>query len=237
MESRSSPGAVDIAERVYKECWDEFQTWYSHYAARALRFDSRNALKNLQDEEDFDESVYQSGVRNKTVQELMEPSYLISYHDSDLLELEDDLIQPELQKSSAWATRLTTEPIPRYSSFTPVRQLNYLRGDLWIDETGANIRLTPRLENSQQPEIEVPLVADKIKKEGKGVRKGTIINAEADDNPRDNQESMAFIPPEMVEHAVEEYAQQFHDYEAWQLSSVHWDNNGKPRVIKTRGLR
>lgn len=228
MEPSSSSNPADLVDGVYTTCWNEFNDWYCIYASQALPFNTNQPAKDLQDEEDFDESVYHRIKSDDSIRRLPESSTFILYHDDNFLDLEDDWTQPEPETSSNWIARLTTNPIPRFNSFTPVRQLNYIRGDLWTDETGANIRLIPRLDESTKLDPEQDLLKQRFKEEAMGVQMGTIVNAEFDDGRGDSRESMPFVPPEMNgPGVVEHYAGMFHDIESWRLASVRWDNNGE----------
>ncbi|CAE6464126.1 unnamed protein product [Rhizoctonia solani] len=142
MAHRGQPD-VELAEKVYTECWDQFQTWASRHASETLRFDHLSILDD-EDEEELDESLFQPRSQNHTVYQT-ERELRVCYYDPIEIDLEDELLEPTLGPSPTsphWINTFTTEPIPKFSSFTHIRQLNYLRGDVWTHKpTGERVRI------------------------------------------------------------------------------------------------
>jgi hypothetical protein len=215
-----------LAESVYKECWDEFYVThlpeYIDASSRELKSGSKRI--NLMDEEDIDRSVYETPAKNNILDLHPQPSNLLSYNDDDELDLGDELVEPELQQAELWVETSAPDPVPLYGAYTPVRRNVYARGDLWTDEGGSNIRLA-------QKTIEEGVVAnvEELAKDARRIRHDKVTNAETRGNMAHNQESMPFVPPELwgsSEDALGEYAEAFHDIEAWQDSRVHWNNDG-----------
>ncbi|CAE7133929.1 unnamed protein product [Rhizoctonia solani] len=224
------PGQTDseIAEKTYIECWDQFHTWASRHTSETLRF---SRLFNLDDEDDeddeeLDESLFHARSRDRTVYEA-ERELRASYYDPIEIDLEDDLLEPTLGPSPTsphWVNTFTTKPIPQYSSFSHIRQLNYTRGDVWVHKlTGERIRVVSgeegetededqsedefrgsrnkgknkREERAKEPLINIEESLVEPLQARKWIRERKLVNLETDDHLPANQESMPFVPPEM----------------------------------------
>ncbi|CAE6508067.1 unnamed protein product [Rhizoctonia solani] len=225
---------VELAEQSYMECWDQFQTWASQHTSKTLRFDH---LFNPDDEDDeeLDESLFRAGSQNHTVYET-DRELRISYYDPIEIDLGDDLLEPTLGPSPTsphWLNRYTTEPIPQYSSFSHIRQLNYIRGDVWTQKlTGERIRVASgddedeegededegeggakeggskgknkKEEREKEPKIEIKESVMDAGEARELLRKRTLVNLEVDDHSTTNPESMLFVPPEMKRRSMRE---------------------------------
>ncbi|KAH7333891.1 hypothetical protein B0J17DRAFT_674532 [Rhizoctonia solani] len=216
MARRGQPD-VELAENTYTECWDQFQTWASRHTSETLRFDHLSILDD-EDEEELDENLFHAGSRNHTVHQT-ERELRACYYDPIEIDLEDDLLEPALGSSPTsphWINTFTTNRIPEYSSFTHLRQHNYIRGDRWANRlTGERIRIISgedeeveeeeqgrnkgknKKEEDREPPVEIkeslmdPIVAQEK------VQSRTLVNLEVEDHPAISQESMPFVPPEM----------------------------------------
>ncbi|CAE6476204.1 unnamed protein product [Rhizoctonia solani] len=221
---------VELAEQTYMECWDQFQTWASRHTSETLRFDY---LFNPDDEDDeeLDESLFHAGSPNHTLYET-DRELRVSYYDPIEIDLEDDLLEPILGSSPTsphWLNRYTTEPIPQYSGFSHIRQLNYIRGDVWTQKlTGERIRVASgddedeegedegeggakesgnkgknkKEEKEKEPKIEIKESVMDAMKAMELLRSRTLVNLEVDDHSATNPESMPFVPPEMKRRSM-----------------------------------
>ncbi|CAE6430669.1 unnamed protein product [Rhizoctonia solani] len=153
MARRGQPD-VELAEKNYVECWDQFQTWASRHTSELLRFDHPSNLDE-EDEEELDESLFQVGSRNNTVYET-DRELRASYYDPVEIDLDDDLLEPALAPiSSHWLNTFTTEPIPQYGSFSHIRQHNYVQGDVWTHmHTGGRTRVASGDDEEVEGEVE-----------------------------------------------------------------------------------
>ncbi|KAG8755166.1 hypothetical protein FRC11_006215, partial [Ceratobasidium sp. 423] len=168
MARRGQPD-VELAEQIYVECWDQFQTWASRHTSEILRFD-RPSNFDEEDEEELDESLFQVGSRNNTVYET-DRELRASYYDPVEIDLEDDLLEPTLAPiSSHWLNTFTTEPIPQYGSFSHIRQHNYVQGDVWTHMlTGGRTRVASGDDEEVEVEVEDE-DEDEEENEGRGKR-------------------------------------------------------------------
>lgn len=219
--------AVATVKAVYKECWDEFYAWYCTSLVDTLDLGTCS-LADLQGEEELEDRV---PAENDSLMLSSETSTRLTYVDGDALDLEDELVQPELQQVQSMNMMLEVRTVPPYSSYQSVRHSVYLRGDLWKDKaTGSELRLVAKTDDNQ----DTVLNSDELERDSGRVERRELVNIEVEDNMARNQESMPFIPLDIPVGLREEHAQAFHDIEEWQDSGVHWDNNGA--VIHFFGL-
>ncbi|ELU40494.1 SET domain-containing protein [Rhizoctonia solani AG-1 IA] len=171
--ARQGQSDIEIADETFKECWDQFQNWAARHISETLRFDQ---LANLddEDEEELDESLFQASLQSGTAHKVGQELRAL-YYDPVEIDLEDELLEPTVgpsPSSAHWMNRFTTKTIPQYSSFSHLRQQNYIRGDIWVQtRTGERIRVA----TGDDEEIEVQVQAqieDEKKKRGKGKGKG-----------------------------------------------------------------
>ncbi|QRW22830.1 SET domain-containing protein [Rhizoctonia solani] len=171
--ARQGQSDIEIADETFKECWDQFQNWAARHISETLRFDQ---LANLddEDEEELDESLFQASLQSGTAHKVGQELRAL-YYDPVEIDLEDELLEPTVgpsPSSALWMNRFTTKTIPQYSSFSHLRQQNYIRGDIWVQtRTGERIRVA----TGDDEEIEVQVQAqieDEKKKRGKGKGKG-----------------------------------------------------------------
>ncbi|KAF8699708.1 SET protein, partial [Rhizoctonia solani] len=171
--ARQGQSDIEIADETFKECWDQFQNWAARHISETLRFDQ---LANLddEDEEELDESLFQASLQSGTAHKVGQELRAL-YYDPVEIDLEDELLEPTVGPSPSfahWMNRFTTKTIPQYSSFSHLRQQNYIRGDIWVQtRTGERIRVA----TGDDEEIEVQVQAqieDEKKKRGKGKGKG-----------------------------------------------------------------
>ncbi|KAG8737591.1 hypothetical protein FRC10_008048 [Ceratobasidium sp. 414] len=174
-------------------------------------------------DEELDRSVFETPAKNEILILDPQPTHFISYVDENELDIRDELIEPESQTAELWVEDEETlpPPVPGYSAYTPIRRNTYVRGDLWTDESGSEVRLPPRIAEDDRY-----INNEEMEVNDNRVLKDEITNAETRGNMVHNQESMAFMPPEFWGKAKEaDYEEEFHDMEAWRDSRVHWDND------------
>ncbi|KAF8594702.1 hypothetical protein BDV93DRAFT_159258 [Ceratobasidium sp. AG-I] len=213
--------AVDTVKAVYKECWEDFYTWYCTGLVNTLDLGA-SPLVDLQGREELEDRMPSE---KESLVLSSEASSRLTYVDDDALDLDDELVQPELQQVKSMNMVLKVKTVPPYTSYQSIRHSVYLRGDLWEDKaTGSEVRLAPKVIGDQE---DVPNL-EELRRDAKRVEKRQIVNIETEENMARNQESMPFIPLDIPVGSAyrEEYAQAFHDIEEWQDSDVHWDNNG-----------
>ncbi|QRV95722.1 NAD(P)H-binding family protein [Ceratobasidium sp. AG-Ba] len=224
MES-SKEETVELAESVFKRCWDEF---YGSYLPEFITTTCQglypsSGKANLMTEE-LDRSVFDTPAKNDILKLNPRPHHLVSYIDETELDLGDALIDPESQTAEVWEEASVPEPLPGYTAYTHVRQSVYVRGDLWVDEDGVEHRLFAKGEETTRGDRK------RLREDRDRVQKGKIVNAETRGNLAYNQESLSFLPPEtwdMAAENMEDYVESYHDIEAWRDSRVGWDNDGE----------
>ncbi|CAE6362404.1 unnamed protein product [Rhizoctonia solani] len=182
--ARQGQSDVELADETYKECWDQFQTWAARHVSETLRFDQ---LANLddEDEEELDESLFYTRPQSHTAREI-DRELRASYYDPVEIDLEDDLLEPSFEPSPAsphWINRFTTKPIPQYSSFSHLRQQNYIRGDVWARaRTGERIRVATGDDEEIEDEVQAQ-IEDERKNKRKGKGKGKKIDDKEPEPP------------------------------------------------------
>ena len=222
-----SEAAVAIVKTVYKECWEEFYTWYCSGLVNTLDLGT-SSLVDLQGQEELEDRM--PSEKDSLVLS-QETSNRLTYVDDDSLDLDDELVQPELQQVKSMNIVLRVKTVPPYTSYQPIRSSVYLRGDLWKDKaTGTEIRLVSKVLDDQDTVSNL----EELRRDAKRIEKRQLVNVETEDKMARNQESMPFIPLDIPLGVGmrEEHAQGFHDIEEWQDSDVQWDNNGAlPRFL------
>lgn len=211
--------AIATAKAVYKECWEEFYNWYCNGLVNTLDL-GVSSLANLQGEEALEDRM--PSAKDSLVLS-PETSSRLTYVDDDALDLDDELVQPELQQVRSMNMTLGVKTVPPYTSYQPIRRSAYLRGDLWKDKaTGSEHRLVIKAADDQDNVLN----HEELERDARRIEKRQIISIETEDNMARNQESMSCIPLDIPIGRRLEHAQAFHDIEEWQDSDVHWDNNG-----------
>ncbi|CAE6462473.1 unnamed protein product, partial [Rhizoctonia solani] len=223
---------TDLAEQTYTECWDQFQTWMSRHTSKTIHFDRLFDLEDEADEE-LDESLFHIESQNHTVYET-DRELRASYYDRIEINMEDELLEPTLgpcPNSTHWINTFTTKRIRQYSSFSHIRHLNYIRGDVWIRKrTGERVRVASaggddekseseddgegkqsgnkrknrKEEKEKEPPIEIRESLMDVEEARECVLSRKLVNLEADGLTATNQESMPFIPPEMKSQRMQE---------------------------------